>query len=604
VRFLSELEQTTLLVLDNFEQLVGGAGLLATIVQRAPAVKLLVTSRERLHLRGEWLLDMRGLSYPRSAEPGEAIADYSAVQLFLETATRLQATFALSEEDTPHLVRICQQVEGMPLALELAAAWVRVLSCREIAREIEQSLAFLASSQPDIAPRHRSMMAVFDYSWRGLSPEEQGVFRSLAVFRGGFTREATMQVAGATLPLLATLIDKSMLQRRSAGRYELHELLRQYAAEKLAEAGETEQVCSRHLAFFLKLVETAEPKLQGVDQVKWLERLDSEIGKLRAALAWSLAGNEAEHGLRLAATLGHYWFIRGYFNKEGIAWLERVLSETDSTKQPAVRAQAFRCLGFLNLTAHGDDFSAARSAFEQSLALFRAVEDWDGIGWSLKYLGDIAGIQGDDAAMRSFNIEARSAFENALVILHEQGDTWRAAWVLNILGEIARVENDYAAARSYYEESLVIRQELGDQRGIAASISNLGYVVQYQGDVRQAATFFKESLIIFRKLGAKRPMISSLADLGGVAGSTKQPAQAARLFGAAEALNEAHGTRFDYPDQVEHDRNIAAVRAQLDEATFAAAWAEGRAMTIEEAVDYALAIDLDQFDDGTVTPYE
>jgi tetratricopeptide (TPR) repeat protein len=363
-------------------------------------------------------------------------------------------------------------------------------------------------------------------------------------------------------------------------------------------------VASRHLAYFLELSEQAETETLGVEQVSWFKRLDTENGNLRAALAWSLAGNEAEHGLRLAATLGHYWFIRGYFNKEGIAWLERVLSETDSTKQPEVRAQAFRWLGFLNLTAHGDDFSAARSAFEQSLALFRAVEDWDGIGWSLKYLGDIAGIQGDDAAMRSFNIEARSAFENALVILREQGDTWRAAWALNHLGEIARVENDYAAARLYYEESLVIRQELGDQRGIAASISNLGYVVQYQGDVRQAATFFKESLIIFRKLGAKRPMISSLADLGGVAGSTKQPAQAARLFGAAEALNEAHGTRFDYPDQVEHDRNIAAVRAQLDEATFAAAWAEGRAMTIEEAVDYALAIDLDQFDDGTVTPYE
>jgi predicted ATPase len=592
LNFLGELKQAMLLILDNFEQLADGADLLAAILRRAPAVKLLVTSRERLNLRNEWVLDIRGLSFPQSLQPGEALAGYSAAQLFLETATRLEATFALSEADIPHLARICQLVEGMPLGLELAAAWVRVLSCREIAQEIEKNLKFLTTPLQDVPARHRSMTAVFDHSWNRLSPEEQRVFRSLAVFRGGFSRDAAEQVAGASLPLLAALLDKSMLRRNDVGRYELHELLRQYAAEKLDKAGETGQVRSRHLAFFLKLVEEVEPKSHGVEQLTWLKWLNNENDNLRAALTWSLEGGAAETGLRLAAPLGWFWFLRGLYD-EGIQWLDRVLSETDPTEQPAVRARAFHILG-QTARFQGDD-ATARSACEQSLALYRTLEDWRGIADSLFILGDIAGYQGDDAAARSIFAAARSAYEKALVILRQQGDQWRMARSFNKMGEIARVEDDYPSARSFYEESLSIRRELDDQIGTALELGNLGVVALHQGHVRQAAAFSQEGLVLYRKHGVKRGMIDCLEVLAGVAGSAGQPTWAARLFGATQVLREAVGTCREYIDQIEYDRHVAVTRAKLDEATFAAAWAEGRAMTLEQAMDYALATKPDQF---------
>lgn len=595
---LGELKQATLLVLDNFEQLGEGTGLLAAILQSAPVVKLLVTSRERLNLRDEWLLDIRGLPFPEpspqpSPSEGEGwvgVEGYSAVQLFLQTAARLKVTLALSEVDKPFVARICQLVEGMPLGLELAAAWVRVLSCHEIATEIEKSLGFLTTSLRDVPARHRSLMAVFDHSWRILSPVEQRVFRNLAVFRGGFSREAAEQVAGASLPLLAALVDKSMLRRNDSGRYELHELLRQYGYTKLDEAGETDQVRSRHLAFFLELAEEAEPKLQGVEQARWIEKLDIETGNLRAALAWSLEGGNAQTGLRLAATLGQFWFMRSQGYDEGIRWLERVLPETDPSEQTEERAKAFHWLGQF---AHyqSDDFTAT-AAFEKSLALYRALGDKTGIADSLLFLGDIASFQGDDITARSLYAEARSAYEESLVILRERGDTWTMARSLNYLGEIARVEGDYAAARSFYEESLASRRKLADQRGMAVSLYNLGQVAHHQGDVRQAATYFKESLTMSQELRDKRGVADGLVGLAGVAGNTGQLERAARLFGAAETLYEDSVIRLEYSDQVEYDRNVAIVRTQLDEATFAAAWTAGRAMMLEQAVDYALAVQL------------
>ncbi len=301
LRSLARLPQPALLVLDNFEQLVAGAGLL-DMAARAPALTILVTSRERLNVRAEWVLDVGGLAFPGSLTPDAPLESFEAARLFLQTATRVDAGFALKRGDAAHVLRICQLLEGMPLGLELASSWVRVLSSQEIAHEIAASHAFLTTSLRDVPARHRSLAAVFDNSWRLLSPAEQLVFRTLSVFRGGFTLEAAQQVAGAPLPALAALADKSMLRRNKDGRFELHELLRQFGGERLLEAGETEQARDRHLAFFLALAEQAEPQLQGRQQARWMQALNDETGNLRAALGWSLDG-----GGRAGAALVHAW---------------------------------------------------------------------------------------------------------------------------------------------------------------------------------------------------------------------------------------------------------------------------------------------------------
>ncbi len=588
LQHLSAQKRGLLLVLDNFEQLVEGAELLAALLQRAPAVKLLVTSRERLNLVAEWLFDLHGLPFPAQFQPGDDLESFDAVRLFTQTAARLMASFAVPDADKPYLARICAHLEGMPLGLELAAAWVRTLSCREIADELARDAALLRTSLRDVPDRHRSLAAVFDHSWRRLAPEEQRVFRWLSVFRGGFSTGAAQEVVGAALPTLLALADKSLARAGEKGRFELHELVRQYGGERLLEAGETKRARDRHLACFLHLAEAAEPELQGREQSVRLKTLAMDNGNFRAALEWSLGGGDVTAGLRLAAALGQFWYMRSQDYDEGAKWLERLLARAAPEEQPALRAKALLWLGVL--AHYASDDGAARPALEESLALFGALGDSAGAGDAHLYLGDIASYRGDDDAAGVHYGAARSAYESSLAVLRQRGAAWALARTLNHLGEIARTSDDYAAARAFYEESLALRRALADQRGMAVSLLNLGHVALRQGDVGAAAACFGDSLIGSQQLGDKRGVADCLAGMGGVMGAAGRPAQAARLMGAAETLYGDSVARLEYADRIEHDRIVASIRAQLDEQTFSRAWAEGRAMTQEHAVGYALAM--------------
>lgn len=587
LRSLARLPQPALLVLDNFEQLVAGAGLLADMAARAPALTILVTSRERLNVRAEWVLDVGGLAFPGSLTPDAPLESFEAARLFLQTATRVDAGFALKRGDAAHVLRICQLVEGMPLGLELAASWVRVLSCQEIAHEIAASHAFLATSLRDVPARHRSLAAVFDNSWRLLSPAEQLVFRTLSVFRGGFTLEAAQQVAGAPLPALAALADKSMLRRNKDGRFELHELLRQFGGERLLEAGETEQARDCHLAFFLALAEQAEPQLQGRQQAHWMQALNDETGNLRAALGWSLDGRRTESGLRLAAALGLHWYMRGQLYDESADWLTKIVAAASPASQSAVGAKALLWLG--RFAHYSGDDAAGRAALEQSLALFRDLGDMIGAADSLLDLADIAAFEGGEPVAAALYAEASAAYEQGLPALRARGDHWTLARSLNCLGEIARSDDDHAAAQRFYEESLAVRRTLGDQRGMAVTLFNLGQVLLGQGDGQQATDFYLESLALSRTLGDQRGLPDCLVGLGGAAAITGQPERAARLFGAAEILYQESVPRLEYPDQIQFERSVAAVRDQLGEAAYAACHAAGRAMALEAIMAEASA---------------
>lgn len=651
--FLGQMKQAMLLVLDNFEQLIEGADLLAALLQRAPAVKLLVTSRERLNLRDEWLLDIQGLPFPETNQNQTSkVADadtretfevgqgnYSALQLFEQRARQVQADFDLTT-DYLAVSRICQLVEGMPLGLELAAAWVRLLTCQEIAREIEKSLEFLTTSLRDVPARHRSLAAVFDHSWNHLSSEEQRVFRSLAVFRGGFSHEAAEQVAGASLPLLAALVDKSMLRRNASGRYELHELLRQYGAEKLDEAGETEQTQDRHLAFFLKLAEEVEPHLAGSEQINWLPQLDLEYDNLRAALDWSrTAEGTAEFGLRLAGSLTIFWDRRSHFS-EGVAYLLAALSNPETQERTATRAKALHRIAGLAfelgdftrvrawleesqainrelgpagkselahalimlgvIDAEEGNFVAAISLQQEALVILREMKDSIGTARALRMLGWCA------LRMGAYE-QATDYFTEALPITRQIGERFNEAQALSGLGETVLRQGDTERATRFLEAALLLNREVGSKWGIAALLGSLGWVALLQGNLWRAVTLLKESLILRQEIGDRAGGIAwcleKLAQVALLSGqqelSSRREAefrQSAQLFGAAEALRISSSSPMDLADQPEYERQLAIVRAQLDEVTLAAAWAQGRAMSLEQATNYALAANTDKSD--------
>jgi non-specific serine/threonine protein kinase len=603
------LHRRTLLVLDNCEHLVVAcARLVETLLQACPGLRILATSRENLGIPGETVWSVPPLSLPEPQpwrDPSSrqnallAYKQSEAVQLFVVRAAAALPAFALTEQNGAWVAEVCHKLDGMPLAIELAAARVQTLSIQQIAERLDDRFHLLTSGSRTAPTRQQTLEATLDWSFSLLTETEQSVLLRLSVFAGGWTLEAAEAIclghgteARDVLDLLTQLANKSLVVvERVPGqetRFRLLETIRQYARDKMQAAGEAGEGQARHRDWYMNLAGQADSELRGPGQSAWIERLEREHDNFRAALAWSLE-NDATGALQLAERLGQFWFMRGHHFGEGIEWLVRVLSQAEAPEQAVTRASAFHWLGVL--TYIQGDYGAARSAHERSLALYQELQDRDGIAEAFYYLADAAALQGDAVAARSLYAQAGSFSADSLTSLREQGDKWNVARTLNYLGELARVEGDYAAARSFYEESLLIRHELGDQRGMAVSLHNIGFVTHHQGDYRQAVTFFVESLSLFQKLGSWRGVVDCLLGLAGAAVSAGQPERAARLFGATEAVREAIyvGSVLSYPDRVEYDRYVAAVRAQLDEAAFAAAWAEGRELTLEQAIEYALS---------------
>ena len=416
-------EKHMLLVLDNLEQLLapdqsendGSADLLSAILARAPGITLLVTSRERLALPGEWLFDLSGLSYP-TGKLTKDVESYSAGQLFMQRAGQVRRQFALVDGEARAVARICRLVEGLPLAIELAAATLRTRSCTAIAEAIEISMSALTSELRAIPERQRSIWATFEHSWRLLSDEERQVFPRLSVFRGGFTLEAAVAVCRAQetgnreqensdmaaaslspvpstlLPVLAALVDKSLLRWDGAARYDLHELVRQYAGEKLEQVGQTDAICQQHATYHLIMAEAAASQIRGAEQPAWLKRLELEHDNLRAALRWSLECGDGELSLRLGAALSSFWRMRGHLS-EGRRWLEDALAANNNSSA-VVCAPALLAAAWL---AHDQmDNPRAYALAQESLALCSAVDDNLGIAKALHFFGMAAGYEGDN----------------------------------------------------------------------------------------------------------------------------------------------------------------------------------------------------------------
>jgi predicted ATPase len=580
-----------LLVLDDFEHLLHlprtlpahkgetGTQLLAGILQHAPGVTLLVTSRERLNLQGEWVLDVQGLPFPARESDGIKAEDYDAIELFVQSVRRVHAGFSLSDSEKSCVVRLCRLVAGMPLAIELAAGWMRAASCDEITRQIERGLEFLATSLRDVPDRHRSMQAVFDHSWNLLPESERRPFARLSVFRGGFSRQAAEQVSGASLPILSALVDKSLVLRTAADRYDLHSLLRQYAGDKLDDAAESEQTRARHLDFYLRLAEESEPHLFGGEQLVWFNQLETEHDNLRASLERSLASGEVTAALRLAGSLWWFWFSRDH-HVEGRARLAQVLSRPEAAARTVARAKALNAAGFMQWDR--GDHAEACHLLQEALEIGRELGDTRSIAVSLHHLGSVAMSEGGYGL-------ARSLLEQSLAVWRELKDKHSISWSLFTLGDIALCEGRPAEAQRFYEESAALFVELRESIARAYVLRRLGQVALDQADDKEALRLGRTSLTLNLEVGNKRGMTACVAALAGVAMARGQMSRAARLFGAVETLLAALETPLMSLDHIEYERHLAALRTRLDEPELQAAWVQGHAMSLDQATEYALA---------------
>jgi len=531
-----------LLILDNVEQLLVEGSTLANIVellldilQRAPGVKLLVTSREALNLQEEWVFEVRGLAFP-DTEQTEKPDEYPAVALFVQRARRASPGLAFSQADLAAIAHICRLVEGLPLAIELAATWVRVLSPAEIAQEIEGSLDFLTASVRDLPERHRSMRVVFDHSWQRLSAREQQVLSQLSVFRGGFSRQAAGQVAGASLPVLSTLVNRTLLRRAAAGRYELHELVRQYSAARLAaDAGAHAAAQERHCRYFLALAEAAEQELKGRNQLEWLGRLEQEHDNLRAALAWALESDHTTPGggelaLRLSGALRWFWRMRGHFH-EGLGWLTKSLQQHPEGRTAALAAAL---LGKSVLTYELGNLGATRLSAEESAAIYRELGVQHGLAEALSFIG-IALIWGGEASL------GQARLEEALAICRKAGDRWGEARALYRLGScLADCAGD-PTGRAMLEESVAILNDLNEKCFLTSVLLSLGVVDVGLGNYAAARARFEHGLAIARENEHSLLMADALTNLGSVYGILGEHSTAQSHLEQALQVYQEHG---------------------------------------------------------------
>ncbi|MBA2389228.1 MAG: tetratricopeptide repeat protein [Geodermatophilaceae bacterium] len=537
-----------LLVLDNLEHLLEGTDLLVQILDSSPGIKLLVTSRERLALRAETVFPLEGLSFPPSVKEVD-VEQWSAVQLFVHSAQRVERTFQLTEESAPWVTRICQLVQGMPLAIELAAAWVRALPHKEIAQEIVQDLDFLSSAMRDVPERHRSVRAVFEHSWRMLSEEERRVYRKLAVFRGGFRREGAQQVAGASPPILSSLVDKSFLRCGPGGRYGRHTLLWQYANEKLTQSPEERsRAQAAHGEYYAAFLARRETRLQGREQKETLEQLGAELENVRVAWQWMVAQGQStllDHALK---ALADFYAYTGLL-QEGEAMMARALDhfevaapEKDVTRLLArLRAEQAR---FLTRQARYEEgIAAAQAAIEHAHATQDAESEGAALlrwGQALVYIGQyqpaLERLQQALALARSARsrpaeagalltlglahyhrgdyAQTRSHFERALQLYRGMGNRRGEGVVLSELAGLLQYEGNYAEAKPYSEQALAIAEELGNLPTVGEALLDLGNIAVDQGYCLEARARYEQALAIFRQVGERRGESIVLVNLG------------------------------------------------------------------------------------------
>jgi predicted ATPase/DNA-binding CsgD family transcriptional regulator len=601
-------DRRMLLLLDNFEHVIPAAPLIVDLLADAPGLAALVTSRETLRLPGEQEFLVPPLDLPcMDPLPSlEALSKVTGVALFLQRARAVDPSFTLTPENAAAVAEICCRLDGIPLAIELAAARVKALPVQDIAARLDHSLHLLTVGSRSAPSRHQSLQAALDWGFALLSGPERTLFTRLAVFRGGFSLAAAETVCADVesgsadapvllrgndvLDLLASLIDKSLVVREhredrgGRGHYRLLEVIRQFAKDRLLESGVEGAIRRRHLTYFLGLAEEAAPELRGAHQVEWLNRLERDYDNLRAAGEWARAepGHE-EEGMRLVAALMWFWRLRGHTG-EARRWSDGVLvnpNRSGSGGRSPARAGALACAAFM--AWYQGDLESAQSSFEESMVIYRELGAGD--RWSLSLvlqgLGMVADVRHDQPAAHRFYAES-------LALRRELGDPWGLAQSLDNLGARQLADGDLDAAHTSYVEALEIARQAGDRRLIATELSGLASLSSVQGDVSRAVTLVAEALPLDAELHDRwgaAGRLSALAELAARADQEAAVATAPVLWGIVEGLFSAMGAR---RPSAERDLRMAATRSRLGDDAFEAAWSAGRGMTFQQGIVYAL----------------
>ncbi|HKP53852.1 MAG TPA: tetratricopeptide repeat protein [Chloroflexia bacterium] len=638
-----------LLVLDNFEHLIDAAPVVADLLTSAAGLKIIISSREALRVYGEHVVQVPPLEVPSSkfqvqneeGLPGTlnlergTLEKYEAIHLFNDRAVAVKHDFAITGDNAGTIAEICRRLDGLPLAIELAAAHANTLSPDAILEKLDNRLQLLTKGPHDLPPRQQTLRAAVDWSYNLLDAEEQQLFRQLSVFSGRWTLASAEAIVAGESPSrggkqsvasltkgVESLLSKNLLRQDGSTANEswfsMLETIREYAWEKLLESGEGD-IQQRHSDYYLALAQEAYEKLNGADQGAWLERLELEHDNLLGALSYSMGRGDIETVLWFGIGLWRFWELRGH-PREGLRWLLAGLNAEERAGVPLpILGNAYNSAG--NLAWSMGDFALARKMHEQGLAARREVGDKLRIGSSLNNLGLVAQDLGEYEHARALYEESleicrelddkadiASTLNNLAIVCLAQGDAasaramneeslglWREledaygmALSLHNLGEAARLERDYTTAPPLYEQSLELYRELGFHQGEANVLNNMGHVAHNLQDLERATALFREGLLLRREMGDKRAIAESLAAFAGVALSQGQPERSVRLLGAADALLEMAGAPLFSLDAIEYDRTLSASKHQLTEKEWKTAWEEGRGMTVEQAVAYAL----------------
>ncbi|HEX7587075.1 MAG TPA: tetratricopeptide repeat protein, partial [Anaerolineae bacterium] len=583
--------RTLLLILDNCEHMVDAiAQWVDLLLRNCPNLRVLTTTREALGIAGETTFGVPPLSLPdvRHLPSLEKLAHYDAVRLFVDRASHGSPDFQLTEANMPAVAQICTRLDGIPLALELAAARVKALSVEQIAARLNDRFRLLTGGSRTALPRQQTLRALIDWSYDLLTEPEQKVLRRLSVFAGGWTLEAAEvvcvcneQTSIDVMDLSTRLIDKSLVvaeRREDETRYRMLETIREYGHDRLVNAGEAEVLRACHLDYYVSFAERAALKLNDGDKNLWSHRLDAEYDNLRAALEWSWESQKVQVALRLTVALWRFWELRSYFSDSRV-WLEKAVASNAEAPAP-IRAQSLHGLG--RLDRFQGRYAEGTAHLEECLALYRDLGNKLEIADVFQTLGEVAAEQGD-------LIAAGRRFEEALTICLALGDQPRLAGIYLSQGEVARVQGNYDSAARLYTQSLTLLEALGDDRRRAIALYDLGQVALHQDDCPRAVQLFLESIRIGRKIVNRWIIAHGLAALVGAACWSEQPGRAVKLSGAAEALFKSIGASMDLADRIEYERSLEGLHAQMDAQTFDAARADGKAMTMEEAVAFALS---------------
>ena len=551
-----------LLLLDNAEHLLAAAPGLGGLLANSKGLRLLVTSRAPLRLAGE-----RGY-------PLEPLPENDAITFFLERARAAGGELAPDET----IAAICRRLDGLPLALELAAARTKLLAPQTLLERLEHALPLLTGGARDAPERQRTLRATIEWSYDLLDDDAKQLFARLSVFAGSFSLEAADEIAEADLDALSALVDLSLLKPIGDDRLLMLETVREYAVERLEEAAEADHVRQRHLEHFLHMAEEAEPELRGAEASNWLDRIETEHHNMRAALTFAGEAAQDRSDLRLAGALARFWWTRAYLD-EGKRWLEDALARP-GPQPPDARARALRGLGYL-AWARGERDQAVRS-HEEALVLYRAIGDSFGTGASLMNLGVFWREEGDLPRARRLMEEAASAFRAS-------GDVSALAHALGQLGLLALTEGDLERAAGLCDEGVALARRVGNEYTASTILRATASVALQRGDHAEAARCFGEGLEIAGRLGYDGAVASCLKGIAAVAAASRDHERAARILGAAHALDQRlHGTP-DPPEAPDDALLLTIARSHLGDERSFQTWAEGRAMPLDEAVDYALS---------------